>query len=163
MTQLSDIRLVLTDVDGVLTDGGMYYSANGDELKRFSVYDGMGVVLLREAGIPTGIITSEITPIVEARAKKLKIPYLRQGARFGGKREAAEEIARELGITLAEVVYIGDDVNCKELLEAVGYACCPPNARPQILAIPGIHVLQTPGGQGAFRELADAILAERAC
>jgi len=164
---MKEVKLFLTDVDGCLTDGGMYYSANGDELKRFCVYDGMGMVLLREAGIPCGILTSEETLVVRRRAQKLKLDYLCMGVgshvRPGAKSklEAAQEICNQLGITLAEVCYVGDDVNDVEILSAVGYPCCPPNARPEVLAVPRIHVLRTPGGQGAIREMCDEILAMR--
>ena len=174
------IKLFLTDVDGCLTDGGMYYSANGDELKRFCVYDGMGMVLLQQAGIPCGIITSEKTQMVINRARKIRLAYLYMGvgSKFGTaaslrlvpataepveipaitKRQAAEAICEELGITMQEVCFVGDDVNDLDLLRAVGHPACPPNARPEVLAIPGIRVLRTPGGQGAIRELCDEIL-----
>lgn len=158
------IKLFLTDVDGCLTDGGMYYSANGDELKRFCVYDGMGMVLLQQAGIPCGIITSEKTPLITHRAQKLHLAYLYTGVGSKAdksaitKRQAAEAICEELGITMQEVCFVGDDVNDLDLLRAVGHPACPPNARPEVLAIPGIRVLRTPGGQGAIRELCDEIL-----
>ena len=159
------IKLFLTDVDGCLTDGGMYYSAQGEEMKRFCVYDGMGMVRLQQAGIPCGILTSENTPIVKARAEKLQLAflYLDVGSRVNPdcltKKQAAQEICDKLRIMLAEVCYVGDDINDIELLEAVGMPCCPPNARPEVKAIPGIRILQTPGGEGAVREICDEILA----
>ena len=146
------IKLFLCDVDGTLTDGGMYYSENGDELKKFNTRDGMGFQLLREAGIKTGIITSEDTKIVENRAKKLKVDFLYQGKRNGGKLAVAKEICEQLGITLDEVAYIGDDVNCVELLEAVGVKACPADACEEVQAIPGIHVMTRKGGEGCVRE-----------
>jgi N-acylneuraminate cytidylyltransferase len=158
------VKLFLTDVDGCLTDGGMYYTAEGDAMKRFCVYDGMGMVLLQKAGIPCGILTSENSPIVKARAEKLHLEflYLGVGSRDRGgsltKLEAANRICGKLGITLAEVCFVGDDVNDVDLLSAVGYPCCPPNARPEVLAVPGIRILTTPGGQGAVREICDEIL-----
>ena len=158
------IKLFLTDVDGCLTDGGMYYSAEGEVLKRFCVYDGMGMVCLQQAGIPCGILTSENSPVVKARAEKLKIQflYLGVGSKVNPncltKLEAAQEICAQLGITLDEVCFVGDDINDVELLSAVGYPCCPPNARPEVKAVPNIHVLNAPGGQGAIREIADQIL-----
>lgn len=151
------IKLFLCDVDGTLTDGGMYYSENGDELKKFNTRDGMGFQLLREAGIKTGIITSENTKIVENRAKKLKIDYLRQSKRDGGKVAAAQEICNELGITFDEVAYIGDDINCYELLSSVGTAACPADAQPKVKAIPGIQWMIRKGGEGCVREFIDNI------
>lgn len=161
---MKEIKLFLTDVDGCLTDGGMYYTAEGDVMKRFCVYDGMGMVLLRKAGIACGILTSENSPIVKARAEKLKLDYLYLGvgskdhAGCLTKLEAAKRICDKMGITLEEVCYVGDDVNDLDLLSAVGLPCCPPNARPEVLAVPGIHMLKTRGGEGAIREIADEIL-----
>ena len=161
---MSNIKLFLTDVDGCLTDGGMYYTAEGDVMKRFCVYDGMGMACLQQAGIPCGILTSENSPIVKARAEKLNLQYLYLGVgsrvnpKNQSKMQAAEEICSQLGISLAEVCYVGDDINDIELLSAVGMPCCPPNARPEVLAVPGIRVLRTPGGQGAVREICDELL-----
>ena len=154
----SNIKLFLSDVDGTLTDGGMYYSEKGDELKKFNTRDGMGFQLLREAGIKVGIITSEDTQIVARRAQKLKIDYLIQGKRDGGKLVAARNICNKLGISLAEVAYIGDDINCGELLEAVGIAACPADACNAIKAISGIHLLSKKGGEGCVREFIDEIM-----
>ena len=161
------VKLFLTDVDGCLTDGGMYYTSEGEAMKRFCVYDGMGMVCLQQAGIPCGILTSENSMIVKARAEKLKLRYLYLGVGSKvnpnclTKLEAAKEICHELGIALEDVCFVGDDINDVELLSAVGYPCCPPTARPEVLAVPGIRVLKTPGGQGAIREIADRILSGR--
>ena len=160
------IKLFLTDVDGCLTDGGMYYTAEGDAMKRFCVYDGMGMVRLQQAGVPCGILTSENSPIVQARAEKLKLQflYLGVGSKVNSgcltKLQAAQEICEKLGITLDEVCYVGDDINDIDLLSEVGYPCCPPNARPEVIALSGIRVLDTPGGQGAVREICDEMLRE---
>ena len=156
------IKLFLTDVDGCLTDGGMYYSANGDEMKRFCVYDGMGITLLRLAGIKCGILTSENIAIVERRAKKLKLDFLCMGV--GGqnqksKLDAAREICNELNISLNEVCYVGDDVNDLDLLREVGLAACPKNAMEIVKSLPNIRILEHNGGEGAIRELCDDILA----
>ncbi len=164
---MKEIKLFLTDVDGCLTDGGLYYSAEGDAMKRFCVYDGLGLVMLQQAGIPCGILTSENNGIVKARAEKLKLQYLYMGVGSKvnpdslTKLEAAQAICDEMEISLRDVCFVGDDILDIDLLKAVGYPCCPPNARPEVLALPGIHVLKTPGGQGAIRELADSLLAER--
>lgn len=158
--RMNNIKLFLTDVDGVLTDGSMYYTESGDEFKRFHTYDGMAFELLRKAGIKTGIITSENTQIVARRAAKMKADYLYQGKRDGGKLAAAEQICTEMGITLAQVAYIGDDINCLELLKAVGLPACPANARAAIKKIPHIILLETHGGDGAVREFAEWILGQ---
>lgn len=153
------IKLFLSDVDGTLTDGGMYYSENGDELKKFNTRDGMGFQLLREVGIKTGIITSENTKLVKKRAKKLKVDYLIQGKRDGGKLAAAQEICNQLGITLNEVAYIGDDINCRELLENVGEAACPADACDEVKNIPKIQVRNRKGGEGCVREFVEKIIS----
>ncbi|MBQ9638078.1 MAG: acylneuraminate cytidylyltransferase [Bacteroidales bacterium] len=160
-SKLSDVQLFLTDVDGVLTDAGMYYSEQGDELKKFNTRDGMGLNMIRQAGIKTGIITSETTRIVERRAAKLQIDYVRQGAMAGGKLEAAKEIAASMGTDLLHTAYIGDDINCKELLSAVGVAACPADAMDSIKQVPGILHLRAKGGEGAVREFVELILQSR--
>ncbi len=152
------IKLFLSDVDGVLTDAGMYYSENGDELKKFNTHDGMAIRLLKEHGIKTGFITSEETKIVENRAKKLQVDYLIQGKNRGGKLVAAQEICRKEKILLSEVAYIGDDINCFELLSSVGLAACPANSVSKIKNIPGIILLSKKGGEGAVREFIDNYL-----
>lgn len=152
------IKLVISDVDGVLTDAGMYYTNSGDELKKFNTHDGMGFQLLREAGYKTAIITSENTQIVADRAKKLKIDYLIQDQKFGGKLKSAKHICKELDISLDQVAYIGDDLNCYELLSSCGFACCPQDATKKIKDLPNINLLNKPGGKGAFREFAERIL-----
>ena len=155
------IKLFLCDVDGTLTDGGMYYSENGDELKKFNTRDGMGFQLLREAGIKTGIITSENTQIVTNRAKKLKVDFLYQGKRDGGKLVVAQDICQQLDITLDEVAYIGDDVNCIDLLKAVGVKACPADACEEVKAIEGIRVMNKKGGEGCVREFYETILKDK--
>lgn len=152
------IKLFIADVDGTLTDAGMYYSENGDEFKKFNTKDGLGIRLLREAGIKTGFITSENTKIVENRASKLKVDYLYQGKINEGKLAIAQEICDEERISLEEVAYIGDDVNCIELLNAVGFAACPADAHEKVKAIPNIHVMNICGGAGCVREWIDLIL-----
>jgi YrbI family 3-deoxy-D-manno-octulosonate 8-phosphate phosphatase len=152
------IKLFLTDVDGVLTDAGMYYTESGDEFKKFNTHDGMGIKLLMQQGIKTGFITSETTRIVERRAAKLKIDYLYQGT--WKKLDAAREICAKENISLQETAYIGDDINCVELLSNVGLAACPANALPKVMAIPNIVHLAKKGGDGAVREFAELILAQ---
>ena len=158
MEVIRKIRLFLTDVDGVLTDAGMYYTESGDELKKFNTRDGMGLKLLREAGIKTGIITTENTRLVERRAAKLKVDHLVQGAY--PKLNAALEICKAEGISLEETAYIGDDVNCLELLEAVGLAACPSDAVKKVKAVNRILILDKKGGEGVVREFAELILEQ---
>lgn len=154
----SKIKLLLTDVDGVLTDAGMYYSETGDELKKFNTHDGMGLQLIRAKGIKTGIITSEDTKLVERRFHKLKLDYLYQGKREGGKLASVKEICEKEGIALSEVAYIGDDVNCFELLSSVGMAACPADALDAIKNIPGIVLMKKKGGEGCVREFVEMIM-----
>jgi 2-dehydro-3-deoxyphosphooctonate aldolase (KDO 8-P synthase) len=156
---LSTIKLFLTDVDGVLTDAGMYYSENGDELKKFNTHDGMGLQLIRAKGIKTGIVTSENTQMVERRYNKLKLDYLYQGKREGGKLAAALEICEKEGISIKEVAYVGDDVNCLDLLSAVGLAACPASAVSAIKQIPNILHLTKKGGEGCVREFIELIMS----
>lgn len=153
------IKLFLSDVDGTLTDAGMYYGENGEEFKKFNTHDGKGFELLRKSGIKTGIITSENTKIVENRAKKMKVDYLYQGLEHKGKLEITKEICKKENITLEEVAYIGDDVNCKELLESVGISACPSNSLDEIKNIPSIIQLSKNGGDGAVREFVNIILS----
>lgn len=153
-----DIKLFLSDVDGVLTDAGMYYSESGDELKKFNTHDGMAFQLLREAGVKTGIITSEETQIVIRRATKLKVDFLYQGKGYRGKLVAALDICTKMNISLDEVAYIGDDINCCELLSSVGIAACPADAVSEIKNIAGIHILEAKGGEGAVREFCRLLL-----
>ncbi len=151
------IKLFLTDVDGVLTDAGMYYSENGDEQKKFNTKDGKGIELLRKNGIKTGIITSENTNIVDRRAKKLKIDYLVQGA-SNNKLEKVKEICAKENIGLENIAYIGDDINDLELLEKVGLKACPNDAVDKVKTIGGINILETKGGSGAVREFIDKFI-----
>ena len=152
------VKLFITDVDGVLTDAGMYYSENGDELKKFNTRDGMGIQLLRNNGIKTAIITSEETQIVERRAQKLNIDYLFQSKRYGSKLAAAIEICEKENISMENVAYIGDDINCYDLLSAAGTKACPADAIQKIKEIPQIKILTLKGGEGCVREFIEYIL-----
>ena len=156
-----DLKLFLTDVDGTLTDGGMYYGSDGTEFKKFDTRDGMGLQMLQRSGVKVGIVTSENVAINENRARKLGLDYLKQGARDGGKLAATLEICEEMGISLRQVAYIGDDVNCYDLLSAAGWAACPADACEKVKTIPGIRVLERRGGDACVREWIDMILAKR--
>ncbi|WP_242091613.1 acylneuraminate cytidylyltransferase [Aestuariivivens sediminicola] len=151
------IKLFATDVDGVLTDAGMYYTENGEELKKFNTHDGKAFELLRSAGIKTAMITSENTKIVEYRATKLKVDYLYQGKEHGGKLDAIKEICKKENISLSEVAYIGDDINCLEALQNVGWAGCPADAIKKIKSLPQILIMTAKGGEGCVREFFDRL------
>ena len=138
----------------------MYYGESGEEMKKFNTRDGMGFALLREKGILTGIVTSEDTALVSRRAAKLKLDFLVQGKAFGSKLEAVRALCREKEIALEEVAYIGDDINCVDLLQAVGFAACPADAMPGVKALPGIYVSPLSGGQGCVRDFIVRILGD---
>jgi len=152
------IRLVALDVDGVLTDAGMYYSEAGDELKKFNTRDGLGIRLLREHGIVVGIITRERTRIVERRAAKLQLDFVHQGAI--DKLAVLKEECLRRSISLGDVAYIGDDLNDLDCLKAVGYPACPADAIDEVRSC-GVRVLTVNGGCGAVRALAAEILFHR--
>lgn len=150
-------KLVITDIDGVWTDGGMYYTAEGDVMKRFSVKDGWGVIFLRQLGIPVAIITGEDTQIVQKRADKLKIKHCYLGVK--DKVAQAKELCRELGITLGEVAFIGDDLNDLPLLRLAGFSASPANT-PEYVKREVNYVTTAHGGYGAFREFVEKLLAD---
>lgn len=154
-TVLKSIRLFATDVDGVLTDAGMYYSESGDEWKKFNTRDGMGIKLLQKAGLITAIVTQERTKLVARRAEKLAIPEVHQGAM--DKLSVVREMVSRYGITLEQVAYIGDDINDVETLKAVGFSAAPADGLPQVLAVVD-YVCRNKGGEGAVREVIDMIL-----
>ena len=117
------IKMVLTDVDGVLTDGGMYYSNDGEIMKKFNTRDGMGVKLLSEKKIGTIIITSENSPIVKKRGKKIKV--LKTYVGISKKELLLPEICKKYSLNLQNIAYIGDDVNDLKILNNVGFSCAP--------------------------------------
>ena len=149
------IKAVATDIDGVWTDSGMYYTSNGEKMKCFSTYDGMGVQLLRELNIPTIILTSENSEIVLRRAEKLQIDKVHINEKQ--KLNRMIEVCRELKISMNEVAYIGDDLNDLELLEQVGLSAMPSNS-PILDSFYPDYVTKKSGGQGAFREFIDQII-----
>jgi N-acylneuraminate cytidylyltransferase len=156
--KLSSIKLVVSDVDGVLTDSGMYYSDAGDESKKFNTRDGKGFELLRNAGIQTAIITSENTRIVERRAAKMKIDFLYQGAI--DKTAAFDDLLRRTGLSPHEIAFIGDDLADIPILRRVGFAACPQDAIPEAVAIAHFRT-KASGGRGVVREIAELILETR--
>ncbi|MCM1119032.1 MAG: N-acylneuraminate cytidylyltransferase [bacterium] len=151
---IPEIKMFLTDCDGCLTDGSMYYSEHGDELKRFNTYDGMGFKLLHELGIITGIITSESVDLNRRRAEKLQLNEFVHGCK--DKVKAIEHLCERNGINIKNVCYIGDDINDLEAIKAVGYGCCPANAMPQVKAVAD-YITEAKGGEGAIREVIEII------
>ncbi|CAG0952849.1 MAG: HAD hydrolase family protein [Bacteroidetes bacterium] len=148
-------KLILTDIDGVWTDGGMFYDQTGNEWKKFNTSDSAGILFCKKLSIPIGIITGEDTNIVQRRAEKLNVEYLFQGVK--DKLAVANDLCTQLNITLAEVAYIGDDLGDLKLLQAVGFSACPNNA-PEYVKKHVHCVTNAKGGEGAFREFVEEIL-----
>ncbi len=150
-------KLIITDIDGVWTDGGMYYDNFENEFKKFNTYDSAGILFARMLGIPCSIITGESTNIVKRRADKLKIEYTFLGIK--DKVKVANELIPKLGISMKEVAFIGDDINDLNLLKRVGLSACPSSAPDYIKS--EVHwVLSKKGGEGVFREFVERILYE---
>lgn len=158
MTTLSkakNIRLLLLDVDGVLTDGSLIYSHEGKESKAFNTQDGFGLRILQDAGVAVGIITARSSEALKRRSRDLRIEHLYQGA--GNKLEAYKEILKKTGLKPFEIAYMGDDWLDLVLLKRVGLAVAPANAVPEVLDM--VHyTTEQAGGHGAVRELCDLIL-----
>ena len=155
-SNINNIKIVLSDVDGVLTDAGMYYSENGDEIKKFCVYDGMAFKILQDHGYKVGIITTEDMNLNRRRAKKLNLDYDFHG--INDKLNVVKKLCKKENIDINQVAYIGDDINCFELLSNVGIAACPLNAVSDIKNIPGIIHLNEKGGDGVFREFVNYLI-----
>lgn len=152
-----EIKLFLTDCDGCLTDGGMYYSEKGDELKKFNTRDGMGFALLKKAGIKTGIVTGENVELNKRRKEKLKLDVYEPGCT--DKLARVEKLCDEMGISIEDVLYIGDDINDLSLLEKVGFSCCPCDAHEAVKAKVD-YVSPLRGGEGVIRDVVDMIVAQ---
>lgn len=150
-------KLILTDIDGVWTNGGMYYDGTNIELKKFHTYDSAGVLFAHHLGIPVGVLTGEDTEIVRRRAEKLKVDYLFMGAK--DKVAIAKSLCKELHIGMEDVAYIGDDLNDIHLLKLVGWAGVPASAPEYVKSIASIK-LRKNGGEGVFREFVEKIISE---
>lgn len=155
---LKHIKIFITDVDGVLTDGSMYYSVHGEELKRFNTKDGMGFELLKKNSIIPVILTKEKSEIVLKRAEKLKITNVYIG--IEDKLEKATEIAKKYQISLDEVLFIGDDINDIQLLKCAGFSCCPQDGVDDVKKVVHYVCLKS-GGDGAVREVVEMVLKAR--
>ena len=149
---MENIKIFLTDCDGVLTDGGMYYFNNGLEAKKFNTRDGMGLSILRKQGIKIGIISGEKNNIIKDRSQKLKMDYLYMG--ITNKKEVLDTICKENNINYGNVLYVGDDLNDIEILKTVGFSCCPSNACSEVKNICN-YICNKNGGDGVIREIVD--------
>jgi 3-deoxy-D-manno-octulosonate 8-phosphate phosphatase (KDO 8-P phosphatase) len=149
------IKLLLLDVDGVLTDGRLYYGNSGDELKAFDIQDGLGIKLLQRGGIKVGIITGRTSSLLKRRAQELDIQPLIQGRE--DKLTALNELLEDMDITLEEIAFVGDDLPDLAVLRRVGLGITPANGN-HILASQALWQTKKSGGNGAVREVAELIL-----
>ena len=149
------IQLILSDVDGILTDGGVEFNNQGIETKRFNIRDGLGIKLWQQVGYHFGLITSRTSQIVKIRATELGIDLVRQG--ITRKLSTLDEIARSLELDYEQICYIGDDFPDLPCIKAVGFGVTVPEASEEILAAAD-YVTQSPGGRGAVRDLIETIL-----
>jgi 3-deoxy-D-glycero-D-galacto-nononate 9-phosphatase len=150
-------KLVITDIDGVWTDGGMYYDETGNEFKKFNTSDSAGVLFCKRLNIPIAIITGEKTGSAKARAEKLKIEYFFAG--IADKLACANDLCLKLGLTLRDIAFIGDDLTDMPLLQNAGLSACPSNAPEYVKNICKWNIAVA-GGQGAFRAFIERILVE---
>lgn len=153
------IRLLVTDVDGALTDAGMYYGARGEELKKFNTKDGMGTKLWKQSGHEVAIVTGENAPSVARRAEKLKISEVHLG--IADKLPVVRKLAADRGLRMEQVAYLGDDVNDLEAMRAVGLSGCPSDAHVSVRAISDFVAPQL-GGGGVLRSFVDFMLEAQA-
>ncbi len=155
---LRDIKAIALDVDGVLTDGGMWWGANGEEFKRFSFADVMGVSLARRMGVVVALISGEPSPLVDRYAEKMQIADVTKDCR--DKAAALRQFADRHSLKLSEVCFMGDDINDLEAMRLSGLSAAPANAQAEVLAVAGFRS-RCPGGHGAVRELVNALMAAR--
>lgn len=155
---IPEIKMFLTDCDGCLTDGGMYYSEKGDELKKFNTRDGMGFKLLMKKGIVTGIITGEDVELNRRRAQKLRLDIIESGCK--DKLSYIRKLCEEKNIDIQNVCYIGDDINDLDAIRAVGYGCCPADAAESVRNA-AAYMTNAKGGEGVIREVVERIISGR--
>lgn len=155
---LSGIKLIITDIDGVWTDGGLYYTASGLTMKKFNVKDGMGVNILRANGIETAIVSGDASDIGMVRGQRLKIELLYNDAQ--DKKKVLDEICALRNLKYEEVAFIGDDINDLEVIKSVGLSAAPADAVKEVLDSVD-YICRHEGGNGAFRELVEMIVANR--
>ncbi len=154
--KLEKIKLVITDVDGVLTDGGLYYTQEGLVMKKFNVKDGMATRRLREFGFQCGIISTDGPDLIEARNRRLKMDFLITGT--WNKLDKLKEICEEKDLELENVAYLGDDINDLDIINGVGFSASPSDAVDSVLSSVD-YVCKRKGGDGVFREFAELIIA----
>jgi 3-deoxy-D-manno-octulosonate 8-phosphate phosphatase (KDO 8-P phosphatase) len=155
---MKTLKAIVLDVDGVLTDGGVWWGPNGEEWKRFCFADIMGVSRARKAGLIVALISGEDSPLVDRFAAKLGITDVEKGCK--DKARALRSFAERRGLSMSDVSFMGDDINDVEAMEIAGLAAAPANAMPAVLKTASF-VSQKSGGNGAVRELVEAILADR--
>ncbi|HPX61616.1 MAG TPA: phenylphosphate carboxylase subunit delta [Deltaproteobacteria bacterium] len=153
--RLCNVKLLLLDVDGVMTDGSIIYDANGLETKRFNVRDGHGIKMLQRHGIQVGIITGRTSPVVDIRARELGISHVYQGALK--KLESYQDVKFKTGLDDSQIAYMGDDIIDVPVMRRVCFSAAPADAIAEVLAVVDF-VSSCPGGRGAVRELCDLIL-----
>ncbi|MFA6980812.1 MAG: HAD-IIIA family hydrolase [Ignavibacteriaceae bacterium] len=154
-SKLKKIKIVLSDIDGVLTDGGMYYTEDGMVMKKFFVKDGMGTTLLKKAGLLTGVISTDVSLINKTRAERLKMDFIFLGV--WEKEKTLDEICEQTKLSPQNIAFIGDDVNDLLILQKVGFAACPVDAVDEVKKF--VHYkCKNKGGKGAYREVADLII-----
>lgn len=156
--QAADVQLLALDVDGVLSDGTLYFTANGDEIKGFNILDGLGLKQVMDAGITVAVITGRRSPLTEKRITDLGIRHLIQGRE--DKRVALQELSRQLDIRAPQIAYMGDDLPDLAAIRLAGLGITVPNAH-WFVRRHADFCTQTPGGQGAVREVCDMLLAAR--
>lgn len=159
--QLVSLQAIAFDVDGVLTDGTFVWSPTGEESKRFSFTDIMGISLLRRLGLKMALISGEPSPLVDRYAEKMNMPFVLKGTR--DKAAVLRDFTTKFEISLAQTCFFGDDVNDLAAMGIAGLCACPSNAAAEVLAHVAEHgyLSPLPGGHGAVRSFADAILAAR--
>ncbi|HYC59007.1 MAG TPA: HAD family hydrolase [Thermoanaerobaculia bacterium] len=158
MARASDIRLIVSDVDGVWTDGRIIYANERTEIKAFHVRDGLAVKLAQRVGITIALLTSRSSHALERRARELGITELHQGA--ANKFEELEKLAEKLGVKFAQILYAGDDLPDLAAMTRVAISAAPSDAAPEVREA-ATWKLDAPGGGGAFRELVERLLRER--
>lgn len=158
--RVRELSLVLTDCDGVLTDGGVYYGPSGDELRKFSVRDGMGFSLLRGAGLSCGIVSGEAARSIAARAEKLALTEVHLGVREKGA--CLARILERRAIAPSACAYIGDDINDLPIFSALslGVTACPADAAEEVMATAHV-ILPVKGGEHAFRAFSEFLISHR--